>query len=248
MFDPGDLRRTYDQRGMPWVRLNFVSSLDGAATVEGRSGALNDPWDLQVFETLRALADVVVVGAGTVRDEGYDAVFLPEEHVRWRRENGMSDHPRLAIVTRSADLDPGSPPFDVAGRKERPLVFTGETAEAARIDALRDAAEVVQVPGDGVDPARMLAELYARGFEQVLSEGGPSLFGAMLEAGVVDELCLTLSPFIVGGNGSRIAVSATEPVQPMGLHSSLRGGVMTFMSYRRTLGPSAASTPGRFDL
>lgn len=237
MFDPDDLHRRYDQRGMPWLRMNFVASLDGAATVEGSSGALNDPWDLQVFETLRALADVVVVAAGTVREEGYDAVFLPEEHVARRREAGLPDHPRLAIVTRSGDLDPASAPFNTGGRKQPPIVFVGQSADEGRLAALREVADVVQTPGEGVDLEQMVTELHERGLNQILSEGGPHLFGSLLEAGLVDELCLTLSPFIVGGTGTRIAVSEEERVQPMGLHGSFQGGVMTFLSYRRTLGP-----------
>lgn len=238
MFDPDDLYRRYDHRGTPWLRLNFVASLDGAATVGGSSGALNDPWDLQVFETLRALADVVVVAAGTVREEGYDAVFLPKEHVARRRAQGLADHPRLAIVTRSGDLDPASEPFRTGGRKERPIVFAGQSADVERLAALRKVAEVVQTPGEWVDLERMIRELHEWGLGQILCEGGPHLFGSLLEAGLVDELCLTLSPFIVGGTGTRIAVSGEEHLQPMGLHGSVRGGVMTFLSYRRTLGPA----------
>lgn len=242
MFDPDVLRRRYDQRGRHWLRMNFVASIDGAATVAGTSGALNDPWDLQVFETLRALADVVVVAAGTVREEGYDAVFLPEEHVAWRREEGLPDHPRLAIITRRGDLDPASEPFSTGGRKQRPIVFAGETADPARLAALRGVADVVQTPGEWVDLERMAAELHSRGLEQILCEGGPHLFGSLLEAGLVDELCLTLSPFIVGGRGTRIAVSEEERVQQMGLHGCVQGGVMTFLSYRRTLGPARSKS------
>src|SRR5690625_2314580 len=94
MFDHDTLHRTYQALADPWVRFNFVSSLDGAATVDGLSGGLNDPWDLRVFETLRAQAHAVVVGAGTIRNEGYDAVFLPDDHLAWRRARGWQDHPR----------------------------------------------------------------------------------------------------------------------------------------------------------
>lgn len=242
MFELDHLRRIYHpgDRDVARIRLNFVSSIDGAATVGGLSGALNDPWDLQVFETLRALADVVVVAAGTVRAEEYDAVFVPDEHVSWRREQRLPDHPRLAIVTASGDLDPGSAPFDVAGRKQPPLVFAGGEADPAKLAALREVAEVVECPGAsrGVDLHRMVAELAGRGLLQILSEGGPTLFGSLLAADLVDELCLTLSPLLVGGRSRRIATSAAEHVHEMGLTNSVPGGAMLFLRYARTLGPA----------
>lgn len=241
MFDVENLRRAYHtgDRGLPWLRLNFVSSVDGAATVGGLSGALNDPWDLQVFETLRSLADVVVVAAGTVRKEEYDGVFLPEEHVAWRRDQGLPDHPRLAIITASGDLDPSSAPFDVAGRKEKTLVFTGRVVPAEKLASLEEVAEVV-ICADGargVDLNQVVAELAARGLNQILSEGGPTLFGSLLATDLVDELCLTLSPLLVGGRSRRIATSDEEHVRNMGLMNSLRGGAMMFLRYGRPLGP-----------
>ncbi len=241
MFDLDDLRRTYmvADRSLPWVRMNFVSSIDGAATIGGTSGALNDPWDLQVFEFLRALADVIVVAAGTIRDENYDGIYVPEEYVPWRRAHGLSDHPRLAIVTNSGDLDPASAPFDVGTRKERPLVFAA--SDAAIADGLEEVAEVLLSPGDGVDLEWMVGELHARGLNQILSEGGPHLFGSMLQAGLVDELCLTVSPKLVGGEAGRIAVSDDENAQEMGLVATLTGGVMRFERWCRTLGPTPLS-------
>lgn len=239
MFDPEFLRRAYRTPDFPWLRLNFVSSIDGAATVGGLSGALNDPWDLQVFESLRALSDVVVVAAGTVREEDYDGVYVPEEHVAWRREHGLADHPRLAIVTASGDLDPESAPFAVDGRKERPLVFAGSAADPDRLTALRRVAEVVICPGEGrgVDLQQMVSELADRGLLQVLSEGGPTLFGSLLAAGLVDELDLTMSPMLVGGQSRRITTSESEHVHGMGLAGSVRGGAMLFLRYCRALGP-----------
>lgn len=268
MFDPDVLRRAFGQpdRTLPWLRLNFVASLDGAATVGGLSGGLNDPWDLQVFETLRSLADVVLVAAGTVRDEGYDGVFLPAEHAAWRRAHGFPDHPRLAIVTASGDLDPASAPFDVGERKQRPLVLAGVDARIP--PGLSDVAEVVVCPqvfaaepargheieqgsdqevgaaagiaAAGVGLHQMMIELHARGLNHVLCEGGPRFFGSLLGEGLVDELCLTLAPVLVGGTARRIALSEHEQVQNMGLVHSFQGGAMTFLRYCRTLGPRTA--------
>ena len=244
LFDPDLLRRVYrtGDRDALWIRLNFVSSIDGAATVGGLSEGLNDPWDLQVFETLRAMADVVVVAAGTVREEEYDGVYVPDAHVAWRKQQGLPDHPRLAIVTASGDLDPASAPFDVDDRKQRPLVFAAETADPDSLRALQEVAEVVvcgEVSG-GVDLQRMAAELAARGLHQVLCEGGPTLFGSLLAADLVDELCLTISPLLVGGRSRRITTSHAEHVHNMGLVNTLRGGAMLFLRYCRTLGPESA--------
>lgn len=241
MFELDHLRKAYSpgERGRTWVRLNFVSSIDGAATMAGVSEGLNDPWDLQVFETLRESADVVVVAAGTIRDEGYDAVYVPKEHSAWRRDHGLPDHPRLAIVTASGALDPASAPFDVGEAKHRPLVYAGAAADEAKLDALREVAEVVRCRDGrrGVDLEAMIADLAGRGLHQILCEGGPTLFGTLLDAGCVDELCLTLSPVLVGGQSRRITTSPAEHAQSMGLVSTLRGGAMLFLRYCRTLGP-----------
>ncbi len=245
MFEIQQLRRAYGNVDpeLPRLRMNFISSLDGAATVGGLSAGLNDPWDLQLFETLRSLADVVLVAAGTLRQEGYDAVFLPEEHSAWRRDQGKADHPRLAIVTASGELDPSSAPFELDSRKERPLVFVGRAAAPEKVERLRGVAEVVTCPGDSdqVDLVQVVAELAERGLNQILCEGGPTLFGALLAADLVDELCLTLSPLLVGGPAGRIATSAGEHMRNMGLIDSFSGGAMMFLRYGRTLGPRESS-------
>src|SRR5690625_3640965 len=189
LFDPDLLRRVYrtGDRDSLWIRLNFVSSIDGAATVGGLSGGSNDPWDLQAFETSRTMADVVVVAAGTVREEEYDGVYVPAAHVAWRQQQGLPDHPRLAIVTASGDLDPASAPFDVENRKKRPLVFAAKTADPDKLRALQEVAEVIECGeiSGGVDLQRMAAGVAARGLHQVLGEGGPALFGSVSAAGRV---------------------------------------------------------------
>lgn len=232
MFDQQLLHRTYDagDRERSWLRMNFVASLDGAATIEGLSGGLNDEWDLQVFQTLRAHADVVVVGAGTTRAEGYDGVALPEELAAWRRSAGLPAQPRLAIVTASGNLDPHSPVF--AGSPPV-LVFATAAADLRKLDALTEVAEVIVCGHELLDAPGMIAELTGRGMPQILCEGGPHLFGSLLEADVVDELCLTISPVLVGGTSTRIAVTATEVSRRMELVHALPGGPMLFLRYRR---------------
>src|SRR5690625_7909125 len=125
LFAPDLLRRVYrtGDRGSLWIRLNFVSSIDGAATVGGLSGGLNDPWDLQVFETLRTMADVVVVAAGTGREEEYDGAYVPAAHFAWRKQQRLPDHPPLALVNASGDLAPARSPLAVVNRHESPIVL-----------------------------------------------------------------------------------------------------------------------------
>lgn len=164
------------------VRANMITSLDGAATVEGRSGGLGSAGDRQIFTALRAAADVVLVGAGTVRAEGY---HTPE-------------HPALAIITGGGlaltdELTPAS--------GARPYVFTPDGAGAH----LRAAgARVIEAPSDRVDLAWVVATLASLGLPRVLTEGGPGLLAQLVAAGLVDELCLTLAPVLVGGDGPRM--------------------------------------------
>lgn len=205
-----DLRALYaypelDQT--PWVRVNFVSSLDGAATLDGMSEGLSSPGDKQVFGMLRELCDVVLVGAGTVREEGYRGVRTSERRRTARRARGQSDVPPVAVVTSRARIDPGSALF--TDTSVPPIVLTTEDADPGRTRALESAgAEVLVVGEDRVDPAQALEALAQRGLLRVLCEGGPGLFGDLLVADLVDELCLTTAPLAVAGAAGRIARSA----------------------------------------
>jgi riboflavin biosynthesis pyrimidine reductase len=188
-----------------WVRFNFVSSLDGAATLEGRSGGLGNAVDQHVFQLLRRLADVILVGAGTVRAEGYGGDLLGAEARQWRASHGRSEHPAVAIVSGSLDLDPHSAFFSEA--PVRPLVFTSAGADPARRKELAAVADVVEAGRERVEPAGIVRALAERGLLQIHCEGGPTLLGSFEAAGLVDELCLTVSPLLVGGTGTRIARS-----------------------------------------
>ena len=205
-----DLRALYaypelDQT--PWVRVNFVSSLDGAVTLDGVSEGLSSPGDKQVFGMLRELCDVVLVGAGTVREEGYRGVRTSERRRTARRARGQSDVPPVAVVTSRARIDPGSALF--TDTSVPPIVLTTEDADPGRTRALESAgAEVLVVGEDRVDPAQALEALAQRGLLRVLCEGGPGLFGDLLVADLVDELCLTTAPLAVAGAAGRIARSA----------------------------------------
>jgi 5-amino-6-(5-phosphoribosylamino)uracil reductase len=171
--------------GRPGVRLNMIASVDGATTLAGVSGGLGGPADQALFAVLRSLADVVLVAAGTVRAERY----------------GPSSTP-VAVVSRSLRLDWAAPFF--TDQLARPTVVTVAQAPP---DGLARAAEVAEVLVAGerdVDLAAAVAALGERGHRAVLAEGGPTLNGQLARAGLLDELCLTLSPRLAGGDAKRI--------------------------------------------
>ncbi|MFE6858355.1 pyrimidine reductase family protein [Nocardia sp. NPDC057668] len=203
----------------PYVRVNFVTSIDGAVSLEGRSGGLGTPADRQVFRVLRDLADVVVVGAGTARAENYGAAHT-DSHLRTRLyHHGMGGDadgaaPRIAVVTARAALDPHSRLFTDTGA--RPLIITTAAAPADRTRELAEAGGEIVVAGESaVSAAGLLAALETLGLRRILCEGGPALFGDLITARAVDELCLTVSPLLVAGNERRIAVSPNAMPTPM---------------------------------
>ncbi len=192
----------------PWVVVDMVASIDGATAVQGRSGALGGAGDKAVFRALRAVADVVLVAAGTARAENYGAVTLDDDTRRLRTERGQAPLPRLALVSGRLDLDPAARMFSDAALS--PIVFTTEDAPPDRVEALRAVAEVVAVGSDSVDLGAVLGHLDGLGVAVVLCEGGPSLNGQMVESGLVDEWCQSVAPLLVAGGSARVAHGATE--------------------------------------
>ena len=212
----------------PALRVNFVTSIDGAATRDGRSGGLGDAADRRLFELLRRACDVVLVGAGTVRTEGYGAMRVSDASVRWRVAHGLPEHPVFAVVTGHLGVDPASPMFTDA--PVPPVVFTSDRATGVReLDGL---AEVVRVGGTRVDIPAVVAALGERGLTQVLCEGGPTLFGALIEADALDELYLTVSPTLESGDARRIATGPDGP-RSMRLGRILRSGDTLLLRYDR---------------
>lgn len=216
--------------GDTWLRVNFVASLDGAATVGGLSGPLNDPEDTAVLLALRQLADVVLVGAGTVRAEGYGGLGLDDAAQEWRTQHGLPALPRLAVVTRTLDLDPGLPLF----QGTRPILVAPAGAPAERRERLSDVADLVLCGEDEVDLTTALAELTAQGLGQVLCEGGPELFASLVAVDAVDELCLTISPLIVSGSAPRIIRGGSQVTHRMRRAHVIEGTDMLFLRYTRT--------------
>jgi riboflavin biosynthesis pyrimidine reductase len=182
----------------PSVRLNMIASVDGASAVAGRSGGLGGEADHELFGVLRALADVVLVAAGTVRAEHYGPSAVP-----------------LAILTRSCQLDLESPLF--ADAPTTPLVFTVMTAPPDRRERAGRVADVVVAGERDVDLRQVLSELGERGYRAVLAEGGPTLNAQLAGADLIDELCLTVSPRLVGGDARRILAGPPLPT-PRQLH------------------------------
>jgi riboflavin biosynthesis pyrimidine reductase len=216
--DPVDPLAVYGDlpaaEGRPAVRLNMIASVDGATTLAGVSGGLGGRADHALFALLRSLAEVVLVAAGTVRAERY----------------GPSSTP-IAVVSRSLRLDWDAPFF--AAQLARPILVTVAQAPA---DALQRAAEVadVVVAGDrDVDLAAALAALGDRGLRNVLAEGGPTLNGQLAAAGLLDEVCLTLSPRLAGGAAKRILDGAAlPPAAGLRLCSVCEQDEFLFLRYR----------------
>ncbi|MDR7280936.1 pyrimidine reductase family protein [Catenuloplanes atrovinosus] len=229
--DPVDLTAAYAM-DRPSLRVNFVASADGAATLDGRSGGLGNANDQHILGLLRRLADVLVVGAGTLRAEGYGPLVLGGTAVAWRRDHGMPDHPRLAVVSaRLHGLGPEHPSF--AGAPVRPLVVTVGAAPEDRRRALADVADVLICGDDELDAAALPEMLAARGLPGVLCEGGPTLFGALVAADRVDELCLTLSPWLAGAGASRIVAGPPAVPRPLTLRHVLTDDELLFLRYAR---------------
>jgi len=220
--------------GRPWVTAHMVAGLDGCTTVGGRVGALSTAPDQALFTDMRTLADVVLVGAGTVREEGYGPVRLSPERSAARTDRGLPPTPPVAVVSRSLEIDWGLPVFAQAPTHAPTLVVTCASAPADRLALAREHAQVVLAGEDAVEPGRMLAELSDRGAAMVLCEGGPHLLGQLVAGDWVDELCLTMSPKM-GGDPLPVAVFGRgDPLRSFTLAHVLRDDETLFLRYERS--------------
>ncbi|CAN5231625.1 hypothetical protein BH18ACT4_BH18ACT4_01160 [soil metagenome] len=162
---------------------NMVAGLDGSAAVGGRAAGLSSATDRLLFRQLRSLADVVLVGAGTVRAGRYGPVRLAERERARRQDEGKAPGPALAVVSRSLDLDWGAPLFTES--TTRPVVVTTERADPERLARAASVADVVTAGVDRVDLAAALGALCQEGESVVLTEGGPSLLGELVDCGLL---------------------------------------------------------------
>jgi riboflavin biosynthesis pyrimidine reductase len=219
--------------GRCWLMAHMVGGLDGSAAIGGRVGDLSTAPDAELFRLMRALADVVLVGAETVRAERYGAVRLPAERVSARVAAGRPATPPLAVVSRSLRLDWSARAFAGAPPEARTLVVTCAAADPARLAEARQVADVIVAGGDRVDPALALQRLGERGYRVVLCEGGPRWLGELVGAGLVDELCLTLSP-LMGGDPLPVSIAPPDtPLAHFSLRHVLREGDTLFLRYER---------------
>lgn len=175
----------------------MISSLDGSATIDDGSTGLGGPPDRAVFRALRAVADIVVVGASTARAEKYRSVRLPEELLRWRTERELPATPGIAIVSNSLDLD-----LTDSLAASRPMILTSAASPADRRASMGEFAEVIVAGDERVDPDEAMSELRNRGAERITLEGGPTINAQF--ADLIDEACVTIAPLLVGGDGPRI--------------------------------------------
>jgi 5-amino-6-(5-phosphoribosylamino)uracil reductase len=169
-----------------------------------------------LFSLLRELADVILVGAGTVRVEDYSGARLSIAQRQRRQARGQSEVPQLAIVTKSGHLDRDMPVF--TRTEVPPLVCTCAAVADQTRRGLAGLAEVVECSGDDparVDEAAVIAALADRGLYRVLTEGGPMLFSSFVERNMLDELCLTIAPSLVGGLPGRIAAGPGQVLTAM---------------------------------
>jgi len=238
---PEQLEAFYGLPPVRHLRADFVVSLDGAAEIEGRSGPLGAPADREAFMAMRAVADAVMVGAGTVRAEHYGTVKLPVEVQDRREKRGQNRLPPLVLVSRRGLLDTGAKCFT---QGERPILLT--TAKALdEHPELREAADALDCGADEVDLGFALDHLANRGLQRVLCEGGPTLLNSLIAAGLVDEMCVTISPLIAGPQ--RLHLSGGHPFDHpvrFRLEGLLEGDGMLLGRYTRSTEPWDEGRPG----
>jgi len=213
---PQDVTSATTGLDRPWTTVNMVASMDGAVTVDGRSAGLSDPGDREIFRILRAMADVVVVGAGTARTERYGPARIAPHLAGGRVERGQAPAPPIAMVSTSGRIDDDLPVVDpeVADGAPLPMVITCE-AGARQASKLGERAEIIVAGGDRVDLVAAFSALGQRGMRVAVSEGGPMLNAAMVRLGLLDEVCLTVASLAVGGNAGRIIADDPQLETPV---------------------------------
>jgi riboflavin biosynthesis pyrimidine reductase len=215
----------------PAVRLNMIVSVDGGTSWNGVSGALGGPADKALFGVLRSFADVVLVASATMRSEHYGPAVVDPAFRDARRERGQAPAPRIAVVTRTCQFDWDEPFFTAA--TARPIVLTVSSASEADRARASEVADVIIAGTDDVDLRRAIDELGALGAENVLAEGGPTLNGELARAGLLDELCVTLSPLLASGDAKRIIAGSTlDALEPLSLCSICEQDNYLFLRYR----------------
>ena len=235
----------------PWTILNMVQSLDGGVTSDDVSADLGSPADQEIFHTLRSLADVILVGAETVRKEDYGPPKLTAELQAQRESRGQQPLPEIAVVSASLALDPKSRLFEGG---HRPVVFTcsgtndvraddSRTDRQSRYEALSEVAEVIVLESSGsaensvsevwaaVDLSAVREALGERGHKVILCEGGPTLNAQLVAQDLIDEFCISLSPALLGGNPLHLLEDAPLLNKSLTLLSVATDNALVFLRY-----------------
>lgn len=234
----GRAERASPPSDRPAITGMMVSSLDGHVTEEGRVSSLTGPPDQALLHQLRAVHDGVLVGASTVRIEGYDALLTPEQQAQRRDRTGIAQ-PALCIVSASARLEGSLPVFHAAGLET--IVLTKKESPTEEIPR---GVEVIGGESDAsgaLDIGPLLVQLRARhGIDRLLCEGGPTLLGSLIRSGLIDELIMVISPRISGGDGPRAIIEGGPHPRAVSLiaHTVVDG----FVFLRYGLSPHEATT------
>jgi riboflavin biosynthesis pyrimidine reductase len=213
------------------VRANMIFSADGAAGFAGRAGPLSNPVDQELLRIMRGFADVVLVGAGTARAENYGPVRLSETQQAERDAEGRPDPPPIAVVSRTGNLPAklSSDPY------QPPILVTTEHAAPPRDEPVDRLSRVFAAGTDDVDLVRVIKMLGEAGMPRILCEGGPTLLDMLVEAGAIDEICVTMAPKLAAAQPLRAATESSQLTVPtgMGLDHVLVHQDYVFLKYRR---------------
>jgi riboflavin-specific deaminase-like protein len=230
LYDDGERRAPGDR---PWVVVNMIASVDGATSVDGVTAGLGDRTDRAVFLHLRTIADAILVGGSTVRAERYGPVRIAPEVQAARRARGQQPRPPVAVVSRRLRFDWSSALF--ASSDPPAILVVAERVDPEELEVARRHADILFAGEEEVDLTAALVALAGRGAGIVLCEGGPTLNAAMLAGGLIDELCLTLAPILVGGVGPGIIAGAgLPPARDLRLVHAVEKDEYLFLRYRRS--------------
>jgi 5-amino-6-(5-phosphoribosylamino)uracil reductase len=225
------------------ITVNMAISVDGRINSRAREHfALGSEYDRRLMDVLRSRADAVIVGAGTVRHDGFPMNLRYADLRAARVARGKRSHPVNVVLSRALDM-PARARFFAEPGVER-IVVTTSSAPAARVRRFARLAEVVVLPGKTLAPARVVDALRARGLVKILLEGGGEVHFAFVKAGLVDEWYVTVTPRLIGGTGAPTLLDGEGFLKRdhvrLALVSQRRVGDEIYLRYRKpATGPTA---------
>ena len=222
--------------GRPWLMMNMVSTVDGITEIDGVSGPLGSPGDKDIFGTIRTLPDVIMVGSATALSEQYNPTSTSVSTKARRLANGAWPVARIAVVSSQLTFDLTLPMFQRPS--QRPLVITTVDADPSKISQVAEHADLIRCGSGSVDLPQAMRELSELGAQRVLSEGGPSLNGALLRDDLVDEVFLSVAPLMGGGSQRGVARGDIPNLHELELRHVLTEDHFLFLRYTR-----ATATP-----